>query len=118
MITPRVALTRWGWALVRSSSPSGIPNSVEKTSQPVESRWIFFQSCRTTTAAMVMEMRTVSGAATFTGMKKARSGTAMRASPKPNVDRIRVARKMMARTRMEVRWMRISRERVLSLCIL
>jgi hypothetical protein len=51
-------------------------------------------------------------------MKKARSGTAIRASPKPKVDRISVARKMMARTRMEVKWMRISRRRVLWLCIL
>jgi hypothetical protein len=51
-------------------------------------------------------------------MTKASSGTAMRASPKPKVERISVARKMMARTRMEVRLMRISRRRVLSLCIL
>ena len=96
-----------------------MPNSVEKTSQPVLSRWIFFQSCRTTMAAMVIEISTLSGAATLTGRKMARSGTAMRASPKPKVDRIRVARKMMRRTRMVARSMVDLRGRVRwLLCIL
>jgi hypothetical protein len=119
MITPRAPLTRCGWGLVRSSRPSGIPNSVEKMSRPVLRRWIFFQSCRTTMAAMVIEISTLSGAATLRGRKKARSGTAMRASPKPKVDRIRVARKMMRRTRMVARSMVDLREAFVGfLCIL
>jgi hypothetical protein len=68
---------------------------------------------------MVIEMSTESGAATLRGMKKARRGTAMRASPKPKVDRIRVARKMMRRTRMVARSMGISGDAFVGfLCIL
>jgi hypothetical protein len=41
--------------------------------------------------AIVIDTSTASGAATFSGMQKARSGTATRASPKPKADRISVA---------------------------
>jgi hypothetical protein len=41
--------------------------------------------------AMVIDTSTTSGAATLSGMKKASSGTATSASPKPNADRISVA---------------------------
>lgn len=49
-------------------------------------------------AAMVMERRTVNGAATFSGMQKASRGTATKASPKPNAERISVARKRIKTT--------------------
>ena len=70
-----------------------MPKSVAPTSHPVLRRWILRQSCATTTAAIVIETSTASGAATFSGIKSASSGTANSASPNPNADRMNVARK-------------------------
>jgi len=53
-------------------------------------------------AAMVMDRRTVSGAATLMGTQKARSGTATSASPKPKAERIRVARNRIKTTSTDV----------------
>jgi hypothetical protein len=47
---------------------------------------------------MVIDTSTASGAATLNGMMKASSGTATRASPKPNAERISVAIKTMNKT--------------------
>src|SRR5487761_1348399 len=55
------------------------------------------QSCATTTKAMVIETSTAKGAATVRGMRSASNGTANRASPNPNVDRITVARNKTTR---------------------
>jgi hypothetical protein len=63
------------------------------------------QSCATTMAAMVMETSTASGAATRTGMQNASKGTAIRASPKPNAERMSVAAKMMRMTKKLTAWM-------------
>ncbi len=54
--------------------------------------WIFRQSCTTTTAAMTIDRSTATGAAISIGILSASNGTAISASPKPNVDRIRVAK--------------------------
>src|SRR4029077_14863334 len=75
-----------------------MPKRVESTSQPVLRRWILFQSCTTTIPATVIDTSTASGAATSSGMQKASSGTATRASPKPNVDRISVATNTTSKT--------------------
>jgi hypothetical protein len=48
--------------------------------------------------ATVTETRTASGAATSTGMMRASRGTATRASPNPNADRITVAKAITAST--------------------
>jgi hypothetical protein len=46
----------------------------------------------------VIESRTAKGTATSTGMSRASSGTATRASPKPKAERINVATKITANT--------------------
>ena len=83
---------------VSSQRPSGIPASVPSTSQPALRTWITRKSCTTTIAATVMDTRTASGAAIWTGRRSARSGTATSASPNPKVERINVARKTTATT--------------------
>src|SRR6185312_7690431 len=75
-----------------------MPRNVGASSHPVLRRWIFRQSWVTTTRATVMDSRTASGAATLIGMPNASSGTAMSASPKPNVERISVATNTTSRT--------------------
>jgi hypothetical protein len=47
---------------------------------------------------MVIDTSTANGVATSSGMKKASSGTATSASPKPNAERISVAANRMIRT--------------------
>ena len=95
---PSAAFTSCWWALVKSQTPSGMPTNVGASSQPVLRMWIFRQSCTTTTAAMTMESRTASGAATSMGMVSASNGTAISASPKPKVERTRVAKNTTSRT--------------------
>ena len=75
-----------------------MPNRVERTSHPALRTWTFRQSWATTIPATVIETRMASGTATSTGMSRASSGTATRASPNPNADRISVARKTTAST--------------------
>ena len=86
-----VTFTAFRWLLVRRASPSGMPNSVAKTSHPVLRTWISRQSCATTTAAIVIDTSTASGAAIPKGRRSASKGTANSASPNPNADRISVA---------------------------
>ena len=57
---------------------------------------------------MAMDSKTANGAATRSGMQSASSGTAISASPKPNAERIRVARKTIARTNKREAWMDVS----------
>ena len=61
-------------------------------------------------AATVMDTSTASGEAWFSGMQKVSRGTATRASPKPNADRINVAINRMDKTRTVVRSIAISGE--------
>src|ERR1041385_2797267 len=49
--------------------------------------------------ATVIETRTATGAATSTGIRRASSGTATNASPKPKAERMRVARNRTAGAR-------------------
>ena len=91
-------LTIGSGTVLRMNSPTGMPKSVENTNQPALPKWTCRQSCATTTAATVMEMSTATGAATSTGRTSASSGTAIRASPNPNAERITVARKNTAGT--------------------
>ena len=54
--------------------------------------------------ATVIEISVASGTASSTGMSRASSGTAIKASPKPNADRITVATKTIARTSKSEAW--------------
>src|SRR6185437_2346902 len=75
-----------------------MPNSVDATSQPALRACTLCQSCTTTTAAMVMESNTASGAAILSGMQSASKGTATSASPNPKAERNNVARKTITST--------------------
>jgi hypothetical protein len=59
---------------------------------------------------MVIDTSTASGAAWFSGMQKARSGTATRASPKPNAERISVAINRMDKTKIVMISIAVSEE--------
>jgi hypothetical protein len=98
MTVASAALTTGPATVVRSSKPNGMPNMVERTSRPALPRWTSRQSRTRTSPATVTETRTANGAATSTGMISASRGTATSASPNPNADRIRVARKSTAST--------------------
>lgn len=89
----------------------GIPAKLASTSHAVLRRWICFQSCATTTAAIVMESNTASGAATFSGMHNASRGTANIASPNPKVERMSVAAPTTSRTYRTMMSMMISGSR-------
>src|SRR5581483_10838728 len=68
------------------------PTIVGSTRRTALRAQIFRQSCTTTMNATVMEAITAIGAAIFTGIRSARSGTAINASPNPNDERMRLAR--------------------------
>ena len=51
----------------------------------------------TTTAAIKIDINTESGTACYIGIKNDNMGTAIKDSPNPNVERTRVAMKMMNR---------------------
>src|ERR1700735_1800693 len=71
--------------------PSGIPRKVGPSNHPVARKWTFRQSWTTTMAATVIDRRTATGAAISIGMISASNGTAIRPSPNPNVERIKLA---------------------------
>jgi hypothetical protein len=57
---------------------------------------------------MVMDPNTANGAATFSRIQKAISGTATNASPKPSAERINAAMNNMNRTSRVVAWIAFS----------
>ena len=101
-------MTTGSATFVSSNSPNGVPTRVESTSRHALPTCTCRQSCATTTPATVIETSTASGTATSTGIINASKGTATRASPNPNVERIKVARKITAGTAIVVSTISIS----------
>lgn len=75
----------------------GIPNIAKIISHFALLKCICFRSCTTTIAAIKIDTNTENGTATSIGMKRMSKGTAINDSPKPNVERTNVARKIITK---------------------
>src|SRR3954468_16868239 len=96
--TPSPPLTNDSEMVRSKSKPSGMPIMLESTSHTVIGTCTSLQSCATMMAATVIETSTATGAAVSTGRARARSGTAIKASPKPSAERTNDAQNRTAAT--------------------
>jgi len=75
--------------------PIGIPNMAKKISHFALLNWMWLWSWITTTKATKIDINTERGTAISSGINRMNSGTATKDSPKPKVERTKVAKKLI-----------------------